>query len=145
MPVHADDPRLYIGATVEAKAMLVTSLAECSRRFGTNAKTKVVPGVVVSFGQESTPGRNRAVTVITANFYFGGSVVKQGKLNIQSVKAVECSELHNELKEILRQRENPINNIAAATSPAPSATPPVTANLGAQITANWCCSCCSSK
>jgi hypothetical protein len=130
MPVQADDPRLYIGASVEAKAMFVTSLAECSRRFGTNAKTKVVPGVVVSFGQESTPGRNRASTFIIANFYFGVSVVKQGRLNIRSVKAVECSELHNELKEILRQRENPIDNIAV-TSPAPAA-PPMAANLVAQ-------------
>jgi hypothetical protein len=68
MPVHADDPRLYIGATVEAKAMPVTSLAEFSRRFGTNAKTKVVPGVAISFCQESTPRQNRAVTVITAIF-----------------------------------------------------------------------------
>ena len=36
-PLLPDDPRLYIGASVEAKAMLVTSLAECSRRYGTNA------------------------------------------------------------------------------------------------------------
>ena len=50
-----DDPRLYIGASVEAKAILVTSLAECSRRYGTNAKTKIVPGLVVSSGQESAP------------------------------------------------------------------------------------------
>ncbi|KAI2490960.1 Transposase IS4 [Fragilaria crotonensis] len=109
MPVQGNDARLFIGASVEAKAMLVSSLAECSRRFGTNAKTKVVPGLVVSFGQESTPGRNRALTFITTIFYFGGSVVKQEKLNICSVMAVKCSELHNELKEILRQRENPID------------------------------------
>ena len=55
MPVQPDDPRLYIGASVEAKAVFVTSLAECSRRYGTNAKTKVVPGLVVSFGQDSAP------------------------------------------------------------------------------------------
>ena len=46
LPVQGDDARLFIGASVEAKAMLITSLAECSRRFGTNAKTKVVPGLV---------------------------------------------------------------------------------------------------
>ena len=77
MPIHADDPRLFIGTSVEAKAMLVTSLAECSRRYGTNAKTKVVPGLVVSFGQESAPpGRSRAITFIVADFYFGDNDVK---------------------------------------------------------------------
>ena len=98
MSVQADDQQLYIGTLVEAKAMLVTSLAECCRCFGTNAKTKVVPRLVVSFGQESTPGRNRAVIFIVANFCFGGSVVKQGKLNIRSVKAFERSSFRLDAK-----------------------------------------------
>jgi hypothetical protein len=124
MPVHVDDPRLFVGASVEAKAMLVTSLAECSRRYGTNAKTKVVPGLVVSFGQESAPpGRSRAITFIVADFYFGDNVVKRGKLSIRSIKSVECSALHEELKLILRQRENPI----LASSPAPVAQAAATA------------------
>ena len=94
MPVHPDDPRLFIGASVEAKAMLATSLAQCSRRYGTNAKTKVVPGLVVSFGQESaSPGRFRAITFIVAYFYFSDNVVKRGKLSIQNIKSVECSTL----------------------------------------------------
>jgi hypothetical protein len=38
-------------------------------------------------------------------------------LNIRSVKSVECSALHEELKVILQQRENPI----IATSQAPVA------------------------
>jgi hypothetical protein len=77
MPVQPDDPRLYIGASVETKAVVVTSFAECSRRYGTNAKTKVVPGLVVSFGHDSAPpGRTRAITFIVADFYFGDNVVK---------------------------------------------------------------------
>ncbi|KAI2492447.1 Transposase IS4 [Fragilaria crotonensis] len=128
MPVTPDDPRLYIGASVEAKAMFVTSLAECSRRYGTNAKTKVVPGVVVAFGQDSAPrpGRSRATTFIVADFFFGDNEVKRGKLNIRSVKAVECSALHEELKVILQQRENPI----AVASPAPAVAQE--ANVGVQ-------------
>ena len=54
MPVQSDDPQLSIGASIEVEAVFVTSLAECSRRYGTNAKTKVVPGLVVSFGQDSS-------------------------------------------------------------------------------------------
>ena len=127
MPVTPDDPRLYIGASVEAKAMFVTSLAECSRRYGTNAKPKVVPGVVVAFGQGSAPpGRSRATTFIVADFFFGDNEVKLGKLNIRSVKAVECSALHEELKVILQQHENPI----AVASPAPAVAQE--ANVGVQ-------------
>ena len=71
MPVQPDDPRLYIGASVEAKAVFVTSLAECSRRYGTNAKTKVVPGLVVSFGQDSAPsGRTRAIMFVVTDLFW---------------------------------------------------------------------------
>ena len=66
-------------------------------------------------GQHSAPpGRTRAITFIVADFYFGNNVVKRGKLSIRSVKSVECSALHEELKVILQQRENPIID----TSPA---------------------------
>jgi hypothetical protein len=61
------------------------------------------------------PGR--AITFIVADFYFGDNVVKRGKLNIRSVKSVECSALHEELKVILQQHENSM----IATSPAPVA------------------------
>ena len=77
-----------------------------------------LPRFVVSFGQDSAaPDWTRAITFIVTDFYFGDNVVKWGKLNIWSVKSVECSALHEELKMILQQRENPI----IATSPAPVA------------------------
>jgi hypothetical protein len=41
MPVEPDEPRHYIGASVEMKAMFVTFLAERNCRFGTIAKTKL--------------------------------------------------------------------------------------------------------
>ena len=111
MPVEPDEPRHYIGASVEVKAMFVTFLAERNCRFGTIAP----------------PGRVRAITFIVADFYVDNNAVKRGKLNIRGVKAVECSELHNELNESLRQHENPIDIM----SPAP-ADPPVAANSPAQ-------------
>jgi hypothetical protein len=56
----------------------VTSLAEFRRRFGTNAKTKVVPGLVMSFAQDCvSPGRSQTITFIVANFHFGNNAVKQ--------------------------------------------------------------------
>ena len=69
----------------------------------------------MSVSHKSPPGRTHATTFIIANYYFGpNDVKKQGKVNIRSVTAVESSQLHEELKEILRQRELPINNIAAS-------------------------------
>ncbi|KAI2492991.1 Transposase IS4 [Fragilaria crotonensis] len=65
-------------------------------------------------------------TFIVADFFFGDNEVKRGKLNIRSVKAVECSALHEELKVILQQRENPI----AVASPAPAVAQE--ANVGVQ-------------
>lgn len=121
MPLQSNDLRVVAGACVETKAMFVTAMAECSRRFGTNAKTKVVPGVVVSVRFESPPGRTRTTTFIIANYYFGPNDVKQGKVNIRSVTAVECSQLHEELKEILRQRESPINSMVVSPPPAANA------------------------
>lgn len=134
MPLQPNDHRVVPGACVETKAMFVTALAECNRRFGTNAKTKVVPGVVVSVSHESPPGRTRATTFIIANYYFGPNDVKQGKVNIRSVTAVECSQLHAELKEILRQRELPINNIAA--SPPAANVPNIMAQQPSQGSAS---------
>jgi hypothetical protein len=43
-----NDSRRTIGGLIEAKAIHVTSEDECSRRYGANKKTKIIPGVVVS-------------------------------------------------------------------------------------------------
>jgi hypothetical protein len=118
IPLQPNSHSAVAGVCVETQAMFVTAMAECSRCFGTNTKTKVVPGVVSAVIHESPSGRTRATTFIIANYYFGPNDVKQGKVNIRSVTAVKCSQLHEELKEILRQRElPPINNIVAS-SPA---------------------------
>jgi hypothetical protein len=127
------DPRLVVGAAVEAKAIHVTNLSECSRRYGNNAK-KVVPGFVVSFHQASSPGQPRASTVVVADYYFGGNIVKRVQLNIRSVKAVESSELHDRLREILQQREAEIlrlNVVGGSMSPAPAPPNPSPGTLAA--------------
>ena len=41
-----DDPRKVIGARVTTRAKLITSEAECKRRYGSNWATKVVEGIV---------------------------------------------------------------------------------------------------
>ena len=79
------DDRCLVGARVLAKATQVTHLAECSRRYGSNAKTKRVSGTVVSVESLSLPGKTRKSCFITADYELGGDVLKRARLNIRSV------------------------------------------------------------
>ena len=71
------DPRRTPNSIVLAKAMHVTSLAECSRRYGSNAKTKRLFGKVVEASIQRGPN-GRSTTMVTVNFYMGSlEVIKQ--------------------------------------------------------------------
>ena len=82
-----NDDRCVVGARVHAKAVQVTKLAECSRRYGSNAKTKRVNGTVVLVELVSHPGKARKSCFITADYELGGDVSKRAELNIRSVGA----------------------------------------------------------
>jgi hypothetical protein len=81
------DQRYIPGAIVNAKAVQVTNLAECSRRYGCNAKTKRVVGKVVSTEFKSLPGNTRKSCFVTADYELGGGVIKTCILNLRSVVA----------------------------------------------------------
>ena len=72
---------------MEAKALHVTNLAECSRRYGANKGTKMVQGTVVEVEDIVKPASRRRSTFITADYDLGGGTIKRRKLNIRSVKA----------------------------------------------------------
>ena len=81
------DPRRVIGNTVQAKAIHITSEAECGRRFGSQKKTHMCSGVVVS-AVDKLNESGRRTCVVTARYDLGGYKHKTAKLNIRSVKAV---------------------------------------------------------
>jgi hypothetical protein len=83
------DPRFVIGARVQAKAHHVTSLSECHRRYGANAKTKLVNGTVTSVNSVPSTNNKRAVTLITAAYELGGGTIKELALNSRSIKLAE--------------------------------------------------------
>jgi len=85
------DPRLVIGAKVSAKAMHVTSEAECGRRYGANKKTKMLEGFVLEVQTENT-ATNRTKTFVLARYNLGGDTLKDARLNIRSVKALPSAE-----------------------------------------------------
>ncbi|CAJ1937443.1 unnamed protein product [Cylindrotheca closterium] len=59
----SSNPEHQIGARVSTRAILVTRLAECKRRYGSNAKSKVDFGVVeeVVCGKAKTGRANYAI------------------------------------------------------------------------------------
>jgi hypothetical protein len=101
-----NDPRLSIGAFVEALAHHVTNLAECARRYGSQAKSKIVPGNVVESRQErmqSATNAGRMRSSIVADHELVGSTIKRSVLNIRSVNSVERTEEgHAELENLRR-------------------------------------------
>ena len=68
------DERPAIGAKVIAKAVHVTNLAECTRRFGSNAKTKEIFGTVIEVRTAPT-ATNRVTTSIVIDFELDGGVI----------------------------------------------------------------------
>ena len=85
--MSSNDPRYQVGALVHAKAMHVTALIECHRRYGSNAKTKLVNG------------QKQMGTLITAIYSLGGQCRKVATLNSRSVKAGHVAAIPNEGNE----------------------------------------------
>ena len=84
MPV---DQRKIVGATVHALAVHVTALSECTRRYGSNNKKKLLDGVVIRVDTKRTQ-TGRTSTTVVAEYQLGSDgVTKTKEINIQSVKA----------------------------------------------------------
>ena len=79
------DPRRIVGNIVHAKAIHVTNLAECARRYGSKKKTKKLRGVVQNVIFSNDLGRRR--TNIVATYQLGGNVENNITLIIRSVVA----------------------------------------------------------
>ena len=78
------------GDKITAKAFHVTSLAECTRRFGRQNKTKIINGKVLSiFTKKTATGRNSRY--VRGQFDLGGGVLKVADINVRSIKLVEVA------------------------------------------------------
>jgi hypothetical protein len=82
------DPRRVVGARVHAKALQVSSEAECRRRYGSLQSTKLVSGTVVDV--EISKTGQRANVFITADSNIDPSFVKRQRLNVRSVYTGEA-------------------------------------------------------
>jgi hypothetical protein len=103
------DPRRVVGSRVQAKACHVTNLAECARRYGSNAKSAVVFGTVRDVRNTKT-NTGRQSTIVVVDFILSPGVEKRAMLNIRSLKSVPAEDPPPEL-----QANNELHPEAAAT------------------------------
>jgi hypothetical protein len=83
------DPRRIVRAlVVMAKACHVTSILECSRRFGANKAIKMVEGIIVEVIPTTNSTSNRTTTAVVADYQHGGGATKRASLHIRSIKPV---------------------------------------------------------
>ena len=80
----SEDPRRIIGRRIYEKAIHVTALAECARRYGSQSKSKEVEGTVLECIGKKTK-TNRSSTHVKVVYTLGGGTFKTVELNIQSV------------------------------------------------------------
>jgi hypothetical protein len=81
-----NDKRRVKGGKVHALALYVSNLSECSRRYGSNAKSKLVNGRV--FSVQNTPtATGRTSTLVRALYKFDRQTTKEAELNIRSVRS----------------------------------------------------------
>ena len=80
------DPHCTIGTNIDTKAVHVTSLAECSRRYGANKKTRIIVGTVleVEIGLKAT-ALGRCRTFVVTRFDLVRGAMKMAKIKIWSV------------------------------------------------------------
>ncbi|KAI2512650.1 Transposase IS4 [Fragilaria crotonensis] len=120
--MSSNDPRYQVGALVHAKAMHVTALIECHRRYGSNAKTKLVNGTVTELRTVPSSNQKRTVTLITAIYSLGGQCRKVATLNSRSVnKAGHVAAIPDERNEPVTGLGTDVSipiNIANETSTA---------------------------
>ena len=76
---------LQVGARVIAKTCHITALSECSRRYGSNSKSKLLIGVVFKIsGDKLASGHLRMI--LHARFDLGGGILKSSKINLRSCR-----------------------------------------------------------
>jgi hypothetical protein len=71
---------------VHALALHVSNLSECSRQYGSNAKSKLVNGRVISV-QNTPTATGRTSTLVRALYKLDRETAKKAELNIRSVRS----------------------------------------------------------
>ena len=82
------DPQKLVGKILEAKALHVTSLAECLKRYGANISSKWLKGFVVNTTTTMSSTKNRTAITVTEDYNLVEGTIKGATITIRSFKAV---------------------------------------------------------
>jgi hypothetical protein len=80
--------RFPIGSYCTAKAIHVLHLSECTRRYGSEKKTKVLSGEVIETRNNPTES-GRASWCVRARYHLGEGQTKLAEINVRSVKKAD--------------------------------------------------------
>ena len=75
-----------------AKACQVTTLSECSRRYGSNSKSKLLVGIVYKISGDKLASGHLRINV-HARFELGGGILKSSKIFLRSCRLAPGLEL----------------------------------------------------
>jgi hypothetical protein len=78
----------HLGNLVKAKAIHVTNLKECQRRFGAEAKTEMVHGVIIDIIWQQNQATGKVTINICCDFDFGDGVIKRKSLGTRLLQHV---------------------------------------------------------
>jgi hypothetical protein len=81
----APDMRKVIGSAITCKASHVIALPECSKRYGTYAKTKILDGLVTNVITDRSNPTGRCQTYIEGDFDLGNGRSKISRVHIRFV------------------------------------------------------------
>ena len=82
------DPRKIVGNTVQTLAKRVTHISECLRRFGSNAETKIVEGVIYRVERTRSALTNHTSTTIHANWVLDESTILSRGVLLRNVSYI---------------------------------------------------------
>ena len=85
----SEDKKKLVGSRISAKAIHITNLAECTRRYGCFKKTKIVYGTVLEhISTQKNKNSTRITNMIVGDFDLGGGFMKRASLHLRSVNLV---------------------------------------------------------
>ena len=122
------DSRLVVGNYVIAKAIHITSVAECARRFGSLYKEKIILGIVRDVVIDTNNVGGRKLKKVTADFELDSCITKRKSLPLCSVKEytlpVKLAPSLIEVEDVVKTMEGSVAVAAAAaqheTTPPPA-------------------------
>ena len=84
-----EDKRMLVGSRISAKAIHITNLAECTRRYGCFKKTKIVYGTVLEhISTQKNKKSTRITNMIVGEFDLVGGFMKRASLHLRGVNLV---------------------------------------------------------